>query len=83
MITTLRLERIGVVDPSYFFPFVGGREDGAPGVTTALERTLNLLESPFSSRLSYWNQVYSKPEFDVMILQQRSPVLKVRIFPLH
>jgi len=45
MIATLRLERIGIVDPSYFFPFVGGREDGAPGVTTALERTLNLLES--------------------------------------
>jgi len=83
MIATLKLERIAVVDPSYFFPFVGGREDGAPGVTTALERTLNLLESPFSNRLSYWNPVFSKPEFGVVILQQRSPVLEVRIFPLH
>jgi len=77
MIATLRLERVAIVDPSYFFPFVGGREDGAPGVTTALERTLNLLESPFSNQLSYWNLVFSKPELGIVILQQRSPVLKV------
>jgi len=77
MIATLRLERVAIVDPSYFFPFVGGREDSAPGVTTALERTLNLLESPFSNQLSYWNLVFSKPKLGIVILQQRSPVLKV------
>ncbi|KAL9711638.1 hypothetical protein Ac2012v2_004709 [Leucoagaricus gongylophorus] len=59
IITTLRLERIGVVDPSYFVPVVGGREDGEPGVTTALE-------------------LFGKPEFGIMIFQQRSPVLKSR-----
>ncbi|KAJ3561830.1 hypothetical protein NP233_g9959 [Leucocoprinus birnbaumii] len=37
IIATLMLERVGVVDPSYFIPILGGREDNAPGVTTALE----------------------------------------------
>ncbi|KAF5352005.1 hypothetical protein D9756_007527 [Leucocoprinus leucothites] len=59
IIATLTLERVGVVDPSYFVPVVGGREDSEPGITTALE-------------------LYGKPEFGVMTLQQRSPVLKSR-----
>lgn len=39
LIATLTLERIAVIDPSYFVPVVGGRENDEPGITTPLERT--------------------------------------------
>jgi proteasome assembly chaperone 2 len=38
VITSLALERVGVIDPTYFVPVAGGREDSEPGITTALER---------------------------------------------
>lgn len=38
IIATLALERVAIIDPSYFVPVVGGRESGEPGITTALER---------------------------------------------
>ncbi|KAF9453998.1 hypothetical protein P691DRAFT_693643 [Macrolepiota fuliginosa MF-IS2] len=57
IIATLTLERVAVIDPSYFVPIAGGRENGEPGITTPLE-------------------LYGKPEIDVLVLQQRSPVLK-------
>ncbi|KXN91077.1 Proteasome assembly chaperone 2 [Leucoagaricus sp. SymC.cos] len=59
IIATLALERVGVVDPGYFVPVAGGREDREPGITTALE-------------------LYGKPEIGILVLQQRSPVLKSR-----
>ncbi|KAF9524011.1 PAC2 family-domain-containing protein [Crepidotus variabilis] len=37
IIGSLNLEQIGVFDPQYFIPVVGGREDGKNGITTPLE----------------------------------------------
>ncbi|KAF9227366.1 hypothetical protein BS17DRAFT_806520 [Gyrodon lividus] len=36
-IASLKLDRVGVFDPKYVVPVVGGREDGAAGVTTPIE----------------------------------------------
>jgi len=37
IIASLTLKRLAVIDPSYFVPFVGGREDGEEGVSTPCE----------------------------------------------
>jgi len=37
LIATLALERIGIFDPQDLVPVVGGREDGADGITMPLE----------------------------------------------
>ena len=64
-------------DSSDLIPVVGAREDGT-GVTTPLERECTVLTD--LSRCSYFHSVYGKTNLDVVVLQQRSPVLKVRIF---
>ncbi|TFK68677.1 hypothetical protein BDN72DRAFT_797423 [Pluteus cervinus] len=57
LIASLSLRRLAVVDPSYFVPAVGGREDGELGITLPME-------------------LYGSPASNVVIVQQRSPVLK-------
>jgi len=37
LIATLSLSRIGIFDPKYHVPVVGGREDNLPGITTPIE----------------------------------------------
>ncbi|KAF9010482.1 PAC2 family-domain-containing protein [Cyathus striatus] len=37
LISTLSLKRIAAVDPRFFVPVVGGRDDGEEGITTPLE----------------------------------------------
>ena len=37
LIATFGLWRVGIFDPTYHVPIVGGREDGLPGVTTPIE----------------------------------------------
>ncbi|TFK23666.1 hypothetical protein FA15DRAFT_593721 [Coprinopsis marcescibilis] len=56
---TFSLERIATLDPSHCIPVVGAREDGLPGITTPLE----------------CNVVFGKPGFNIVVTQQRSPVL--------
>ncbi|EAU91508.1 hypothetical protein CC1G_01997 [Coprinopsis cinerea okayama7 len=59
LISTLSLERIAILDPSYSIPVVGAREDGSVGVTTPLE-------------------LFAKSGLDLVVLQQRSPILVSR-----
>ncbi|PAV18989.1 proteasome assembly chaperone 2 [Pyrrhoderma noxium] len=56
LISTLKLEQIGVFDSRDLIPVAGGREDG-PGISTPLE-------------------LYGKDGIDVVVIQQRSPILK-------
>jgi proteasome assembly chaperone 2 len=42
LITSLSLKRVALVDPKYFIPAVGGRDDGEAGVTVPLERMCTL-----------------------------------------
>jgi len=58
LIASLSLHRIAILNPEFFVPVVGGREDD-DGITTPLE-------------------LYGKADGNLLIMQQRSPVLKSR-----
>jgi proteasome assembly chaperone 2 len=76
LIASLRLERIGVFDPQYFIPVVGAREDGRPGITTPYECKSDLALL-FHEEIYVW-KVYGRSDLPLVMVQQRSPVLKVR-----
>lgn len=80
LIATLNLKRIGIFDARDLIPVVGGREEGEEGVTTPLEREL-LENSPRTSSPIYHSSliVYGKEGLNVVVIQQRSPALKVSI----
>ena len=37
LIASLSLKYVATLNPSYFIPVIGGRDDGEPGVTTPFE----------------------------------------------
>ncbi|KAL5632273.1 hypothetical protein ACGC1H_000320 [Rhizoctonia solani] len=60
LIHTLLLRQVGIFDPGYYAPAVGG-QDGE-----------------HSARISTPMELFGLPGGDIFVLQQRSPVLKVR-----
>ena len=72
-IENLGLEQIGLFDSRDLIPVVGPREKGL-GITTPLERTPYLRDSV--SMYTDYNIVYGKDGTEVVVIQQRSPVLK-------
>ena len=77
LIASLSLRRIAIFNSEFFVPVVGGREDGDDGITMPLERTHSGYVKP-SVLLTYSSKVYGKSSENLLIMQQRSPVLKVR-----
>jgi proteasome assembly chaperone 2 len=78
LIASLALERIGAFDPSDLVPVVGGRESGEEGITTPLERTCRLRCNDASLELRR-HTVYGKKDLALVVVQQRSPALKVSL----
>jgi hypothetical protein len=78
LIASLALERIGAFEPSDLVPVVGGREAGEEGITMPLERTCHLRCDDASLELRR-HAVYGKKDLALVVVQQRSPALKVRL----
>lgn len=79
LIASLSLRLIGVFDSCDLVPVVGGRDDGEEGVSTPLERepSAQFRVSPFLPLMTP-PAVFGKEECDILVIQQRSPVLLVR-----
>lgn len=74
IIVTLSLVRVAVLDSRYCIPVVGAREDGSTGITTPIEC------EHWQSRIlstTYMLKVYGRSDIDLLVIQQRSPILKV------
>ena len=84
LIASLSLRLIGVFDSCDLVPVVGGRDDREEGVSTPLEREPSA-QFKFLSILathSILPAVFGKEGCDVLVIQQRSPVLLVRALSL-
>lgn len=78
LIASLSLRVIGVFDSRDLVPIVGGREDDAEGISTPLE--CELLAHPSSKRTTKrFPTVFGSEGCDIVVIQQRSPVLVVRL----
>ena len=58
-------------------PVAGAREDGLPGITTPLERMLQPAALHQLRKVHVILVVYGKEGSEIIVVQQRSPVLKV------
>ena len=74
LIENLGLEQIGIFDSRDLIPVVGPREKGL-GISTPLECTSHLQKS--ITTYTDYNIVYGKDGTEIVVIQQRSPVLKV------
>jgi proteasome assembly chaperone 2 len=87
LIASLSLHLVGVFDSRDLVPVVGGREDGEEGVSTPLEREPTTPPFTFPSleflrtQGRFPSAVFGKEGCDVVVIQQRSPVLVVRFPP--
>lgn len=84
LIASLSLRVIGVFDSRDLVPVVGGREDGAEGISTPLESELRapfflFQSSSFKKRLRDFPSVFGSEGCEIVVIQQRSPVLVVRL----
>lgn len=77
LIASLSLLHIGTFDSRDLVPVVGAREDGEQGITTPLECALHYNRRWDVNAHNYHFSVYGKEGIDVVVVQQRSPVLKV------
>ena len=83
LIASLSLRKIGMFDPRDVVPVIGGREDGEEGITTPLECVcVPLLLMPYalsSTSDSDTFTVFGREGCKIVLIQQRSPVLVVRV----
>jgi hypothetical protein len=86
LIASLSLRVIGVFDSRDLVPVVGGREDEGEGISTPLECEFRLqiliLQSPIPSSATQRSlfTVFGSEGYDIVVIQQRSPVLVVHLF---
>lgn len=76
LIASMSLVRIAVLDPKFCVPVVGARDDGQKGITTPLERKPMDINAVQDNNL---RKVYGSLDSNLVVIQQRSPVLKVRL----
>lgn len=83
LIASLSLRSVGVFDSRDLVPIVSAREDGEEGVSTPLEREprrRSFLLIDYSDRTDrYFPAVFGKEGCGIVVVQQRSPVLLVRV----
>ena len=79
LIASLSLRQIGIFDPRDLVPVIGGREDGEEGITTPLECVCwaSARAPPYTSD-SHTSAVFGREGCEIVLIQQRSPVLVVR-----
>lgn len=76
LIATFSLKRIAVLDSQFCVPVVGARDDGEMGIASPLECEHHFLG--FVKDFSHNQlQVYGLQDLDFVVVQQRSPILKV------
>ena len=86
LIASLSLRVIGVFDSRDLVPVVCGREDGREGISTPLEcefrLRLRILQSPIASSVTQRSllTVFGSEGCDIVVIQQRSPVLVVNLY---
>lgn len=78
LIASFSLRVIGVFDSRDLVPVVGGREDGEEGISTPLECELRNSFSRISHSVNQRSlTVFGSEGCDIVVVQQRSPVLVV------
>lgn len=76
LVVSLSLKKIGIFNAKDLVPVVGGREDGEEGITTPLE-CMYIIASLYNKSSLRLPKVYGRDGVDIVIIQQRSPVIKV------
>lgn len=79
LIASLSLRVIGVFDSRDLVPVVGGREDDVEGISTPLECELRLSFLLLKKMAQRFPTVFGSEGCDVVVIQQRSPVLVVHL----